>query len=162
AEYERSGMSEELQVDPRASTPVPAFREPRPADIGGAAGKRPIGEIFVERGLVTASQLEEALEEQKKSGGRLGEILVATGTLPRRRWPSGAANKWPPFKRLRPREETADGEPAAAAPADRIMPTPEVVVPVAATNGTATELAGRIEALSARVDELEATPVATD
>jgi hypothetical protein len=38
---------------------------------------RPLGEILVERGLITRGQLEQALAEQKQEGGRLGEILFA-------------------------------------------------------------------------------------
>ncbi|HEY7397664.1 MAG TPA: hypothetical protein VH538_05145, partial [Gaiellaceae bacterium] len=47
--------------------------------------KRPIGEIFVERGFITSGQLEDALEEQKLSGRKLGEILVSQGRLSRLR-----------------------------------------------------------------------------
>ena len=37
---------------------------------------RPIGQLFVARGVITQDQLEEALAEQAASGKRLGEILV--------------------------------------------------------------------------------------
>src|SRR5262249_26946212 len=37
---------------------------------------RPIGELFVEKGLISQDQLEEALAEQAATGLRLGEILV--------------------------------------------------------------------------------------
>jgi chromosome segregation ATPase len=37
---------------------------------------RPIGELFVEKNLITKEQLEEALAEQAATGRRLGEILV--------------------------------------------------------------------------------------
>ncbi len=37
---------------------------------------RPIGELFVERGLVSEEQIEQALAEQAATGLRLGEILV--------------------------------------------------------------------------------------
>ncbi len=50
-----------------------------------ATPKRPIGEIFVERGFITSGQLEDALEEQKFSGRKLGEILVSQGKLSRLR-----------------------------------------------------------------------------
>jgi len=39
---------------------------------------RLIGEIFVERGLVTRDQLEQALSIQARDGGMIGEILVAS------------------------------------------------------------------------------------
>jgi chromosome segregation ATPase len=37
---------------------------------------RPIGELFVEKGLISADDLEQALAEQAATGLRLGEILV--------------------------------------------------------------------------------------
>jgi chromosome segregation ATPase len=37
---------------------------------------RPIGELFVEKGLITSDELEQALAEQAATGLRLGEILV--------------------------------------------------------------------------------------
>jgi hypothetical protein len=42
---------------------------------------RPLGEILVERGLITELQLEQALRDQKLEGGRLGEILFAQGRV---------------------------------------------------------------------------------
>jgi len=42
---------------------------------------RPIGELFVERGLISAEQLEEALAKQVATGQRLGEILVADNLI---------------------------------------------------------------------------------
>ena len=46
---------------------------------------RPLGELLVERGLVTPAQLEAALAEQAESGRRLGEIIVAKGLVSRER-----------------------------------------------------------------------------
>lgn len=40
---------------------------------------RSLGALLLERGLLTHSQLEGALEEQKRSGDKLGRILVARG-----------------------------------------------------------------------------------
>jgi len=42
-----------------------------------------IGELFVKKGLITPEQLAEALEYQKKYGGRLGWILVSLGYISR-------------------------------------------------------------------------------
>ena len=40
-----------------------------------------IGEYLVEKGMITSVQLKDALEEQKRSGGKLGEILVKKGYI---------------------------------------------------------------------------------
>lgn len=42
---------------------------------------RPLGELFVETGLISADELEEALAEQDETGGRLGEILLSQGLV---------------------------------------------------------------------------------
>jgi MSHA biogenesis protein MshE len=39
----------------------------------------PLGELLVERGLLSQRQLELALQEQHRTGRRLGEVLVAFG-----------------------------------------------------------------------------------
>lgn len=38
-----------------------------------------LGQLLVERGVITADQLNQALEKQRKSGTLLGECLVAMG-----------------------------------------------------------------------------------
>jgi hypothetical protein len=38
---------------------------------------KPLGELLVERGLLTVTELDDALEEQERTGQRLGAILVA-------------------------------------------------------------------------------------
>jgi hypothetical protein len=48
-----------------------------------SAAKRRLGDIIVERGLITAEQLEEALRVQCGSGAKLGEVLVELGFLSR-------------------------------------------------------------------------------
>jgi hypothetical protein len=40
---------------------------------------RPLGQLFVEKGLLTEERLEHALAEQAATGGRLGEKLVELG-----------------------------------------------------------------------------------
>ena len=42
---------------------------------------RRLGDIFVERGFVTPAQLEQALERQRETGERVGEALVAQGSI---------------------------------------------------------------------------------
>ncbi len=48
-----------------------------------AGARRPLGEMLVERGLLTADQLAEALAAQPASGERLGEILARLGYVRR-------------------------------------------------------------------------------
>jgi hypothetical protein len=42
---------------------------------------RPLGELFVSRGLITQAELETALAEQAATGKRLGEILIDRGLV---------------------------------------------------------------------------------
>jgi hypothetical protein len=44
---------------------------------------RPLGELFVEKGLLSEEQLEQALREQAATGGRLGDKLVDLGYVTR-------------------------------------------------------------------------------
>jgi len=54
---------------------------PVPNAISGPIGKVRLGEQLIESRLITQEQLDEALEMQGESGGRLGEVLVSTGAL---------------------------------------------------------------------------------
>src|SRR5437764_8545774 len=51
-----------------------------PHQIDGGVRPR-LGELLVQRGLLTQEQLEEALEEQQASGLPLGAILVRDGLV---------------------------------------------------------------------------------
>jgi hypothetical protein len=42
---------------------------------------RPLGQLLVQRGLLTPAELEAALDEQERTGGLLGEILMRNGLL---------------------------------------------------------------------------------
>lgn len=42
---------------------------------------RPLGQLLVQRGLLTQDELEAALDEQERTGGLLGEILMRNGLL---------------------------------------------------------------------------------
>jgi hypothetical protein len=44
-------------------------------------GWRPIGQVLVEGGHITERDLQHALEEQKRTGRRLGETLIETGLI---------------------------------------------------------------------------------
>jgi hypothetical protein len=39
----------------------------------------PLGSLLVAQSVVSAEEIEQALAEQRRSGGRLGEILIARG-----------------------------------------------------------------------------------
>jgi type IV pilus assembly protein PilB len=59
------------------------------AGDGAAVAPRPgpkgmLGQVLVRRGLVSNEQIEAALEQQRGSGKRLGEVLVETGALEER------------------------------------------------------------------------------
>lgn len=55
---------------------------------------RLIGEIFVERGIVTREQLDEALALQAANGGLLGEILVSSFGVSRLELATVLAEQW--------------------------------------------------------------------
>ncbi len=40
-----------------------------------------IGEILLSQGLITESQLQKAIDAQKKQKGRVGEILIRLGII---------------------------------------------------------------------------------
>jgi len=43
--------------------------------------RKKVGDILIERGLITDEQLDQALKEQKKTGRKIGQILVETGMI---------------------------------------------------------------------------------
>src|SRR5690349_15772019 len=65
--------------------------EPEPGSSSGAppwAGKRgrsdrstPVGEALIEKGFIDAEHLDHALDLQRSTGRRVGEILVEMGVL---------------------------------------------------------------------------------
>ena len=87
-----------------------------------AEQRRPLGEIFVERGLVTDDELDHALQIQKEGGEKLGEILVAQGSITRLQLASALAEQWTALRKIRP----------PSSPEDLVAPAP--------TTGTAREV----------------------
>lgn len=61
-------------MDERESTAHPA-----PAEAGAAKRHKPIGERLIEQGLINRLQLDVALKEQRRTGEKLGRILVGLG-----------------------------------------------------------------------------------
>jgi len=43
--------------------------------------KKNLGEMLIEENLITAEQLDKALELQRKQGGKLSELLVSQGLV---------------------------------------------------------------------------------
>lgn len=78
------------KLPPQAVPPSPAaaaaLAAARPSGGGAAAAGRPaerrLGELLQEDGALSERQLRRALDEQARSGGRLGDILVAYGVVP--------------------------------------------------------------------------------
>jgi hypothetical protein len=58
---------------------APAEPAPEPNLAAVPASWRPLGRLLVEKGLITQTQLAEALLTQAETDGRLGEILVQRG-----------------------------------------------------------------------------------
>ena len=95
-----------------ASSPVSADT---PGEMDSAA-KRRLGDIVVERNMVTPQQLEQALEEQRVNGGKLGETLVELGFITRVELAGAISEQWDDVRRCRGGESTAP-KPQPATPA---------------------------------------------
>jgi hypothetical protein len=65
-----------LELVPEEPNPATPAHEPNEADAW-----RPLGKVLVENGYLTKTELDNALEVQRERGGRLGEILVARGSM---------------------------------------------------------------------------------
>ena len=98
---------------------------------------RLIGAIFVEKGLITEEQLELALEQQRATGERLGEILVEQFGVERLDLASALAEQWAEYERQGQAEEREAAASAgitvtdpAEAPPIPAIPTPSVKRPI--------------------------------
>src|SRR5262245_28329434 len=115
-----------LQIVP---TTAEVSEEPaEEAEQGGEnEPRRPLGEIFVERGLVTDAELDQALAIQKDGGEKLGEILVAQGSITRLQLASALAEQWTALRKIRPPSSTDGVIAPVVAPAPREgVPSAEV------------------------------------
>lgn len=68
---------------------------------------RLIGAVFVERGLLSESQIRVALEIQRETGQQLGQILVDRFGVSRQELASVVADQWADIGRSTPREADA-------------------------------------------------------
>src|SRR5689334_25401417 len=74
------------------------------------AAKRRLGEIVVERGLITNEQLQQALDHQRLTGGKLGETLVELGMLTRMALAGVLSEQWDQLRLTQSGRKTAEIE----------------------------------------------------
>ncbi|MEO1336214.1 MAG: response regulator, partial [Myxococcota bacterium] len=67
---------------PRRNPVPPAEDAEKRARLSRTTGDRiPVGQLLMEQGALAAQDLDVALAEQRARGGRIGELLVASGTV---------------------------------------------------------------------------------
>jgi hypothetical protein len=102
---------------------------------------RPLGQLFVERGLITEEELEGALAEQRETRKRLGTILVSRGLVSGPELTSVLVDQlgmeltkesgfgsglWDEIRRRHPRAtDRVEAEPAASADSPDEQPSPQ-------------------------------------
>jgi len=85
-----------------------------------SAAKRRLGDIFVERGLITDEQLQEALTVQHETSGRLGEILVELGFVTRVALAGVITEQWDDLRLTERGRKTAE-PPGRPSPASSVV-----------------------------------------
>src|SRR5579862_5282346 len=80
----------------------------------------PIGQLFKEKYSLSEAEIQDALEEQAKSGEPLGEILVKRGRISRIDLAGALSTQW-----AFPRREQAERPVEAAAAPMHVAPVPE-------------------------------------
>ena len=81
---ERMEPDAEVEPAPDATAAGTSYDHVEPAAETAAPPKAPrrLGELLVEKGLLTGSELDAALAEQEDSGRLLGEVIVDLGYVP--------------------------------------------------------------------------------
>ena len=79
------------------------------------AAKRRLGDIFVERGLITEGQLQQALARQADTSGKLGEVLVELGFITRVALAGVISEQWDELRVSQRGQKTAQMEQRRAA-----------------------------------------------
>src|SRR5207249_7808702 len=67
------------------TSPAPKPASQKPAVQRSTNGRRPLGDLLVEAGLIAPAKLNEALLQQETSGKRIGSLLVELGELDERK-----------------------------------------------------------------------------
>jgi len=75
------------------------------------AARRRLGDIFVERGLITDEQLKEALFKQCETGAKLGEVLVDLGFVDRVALAGVIGEQWDDLRVTRGERKAPEPEP---------------------------------------------------
>jgi MSHA biogenesis protein MshE len=113
------------------------------------AARRRLGDIFIERGLITEYQLEEALRRQRESGGKLGEILVDLGYVTRVTLAGVIGEQWEDLRLTQ--------QPTRVAPVSASAPAPVGVVSDKALRARIDMLTAELAARDRRIAEQNAT-----
>jgi len=74
-------LAENTGVDMHSAPAGRRLATDQPASPPSAARRSRLGQLMIERGLVSGEELDEALAEQRSTGQRVGEALVARGVL---------------------------------------------------------------------------------
>jgi hypothetical protein len=74
-------LSEQHGVELRPTDVEDEPPAPSTADEPSEARFRPLGRVLVDSGYLEQQELDKALEIQRERGGRLGEILIARGSM---------------------------------------------------------------------------------
>ncbi|MDJ0900104.1 MAG: pentapeptide repeat-containing protein [Xenococcus sp. MO_188.B8] len=72
----------------------PKYRQYSPNNLVNSQSEKPLGELLLEAGLVSIFQIETALEEQKQSDNKIGEILAYHGWI-KQKTADFFVEKWP-------------------------------------------------------------------
>ncbi len=150
-----SGLEVAQEAPSKGSPPVDAFEPLTPDQV---QIRRPIGEIFVELGFVTAEQLESALAQQAQSGARIGEILVEQGSLSRLDLASALVEQWSALRTIRSPEST--GSRDAELP-DGVVPLRRGSARGSMPGAPSDDPGGELSELRTAIGELEARMAAS-
>ena len=118
---------ESAERESAAAEPQPLRPAAVPLTPAEVPIRRPIGEIFVELGFINTDQLDSALDTQRETGARIGEILVEQGSLSRLDLASALAEQWSALQKLRPPAPVADPQPWQNGSPLAVPPTQEAV-----------------------------------
>ncbi len=121
---------------------------------------RRIGTILVEKGLISADQLERGLREQQQTGRPLGEICVERFKLDRLSLADALAEQWEEMQHATPADDGSDVS-VAARPMDDdqlaagLSPEEELRLLLNEAEAARAELATKTDELSRRLAALE-------